>query len=409
MEAIKILVTATTFPRWQNDTEPAFVYELSKRLADAGFEIMVLAPHFKGAKKEEMMGKVRVVRFPYFFERLEKLCYEGGIIPNIKRHWYARLLIPLLTASELIYTIKTAKKEKISVIHAHWIVPQGFVAAIAKKLTGVPYIATAHAGDVFPLKNRLFRLAAGIALKNAACCTANSTATKQAVLKVKNISNIEIIPMGVDLAEFTPKKRSNELRKRTGGKIILAAGRMAEKKGFTHLIEAMPAVIKKIPDAKLVLIGEGPEKELLEEKAKELKLEGKTFFEGKATKEGLAKWYASSDVFVLPSIITKEGDTEGLGLVLLEAIASGLPVIGSNVGGIPDIIKHEETGLLVREKQSDEIAQAIIKILTDRKLRSRLTKNATRHVRENYSWETVTERFAKLLRETHASGGKGQG
>ena len=84
MDVKRILVTGTTFPRWENDKEPSFVYDLSNLLAKRGFDAIALLPHHRGAKKKEVMGSVKIERFHYFFERLEKLCYDGGMIPNMK-------------------------------------------------------------------------------------------------------------------------------------------------------------------------------------------------------------------------------------------------------------------------------------------------------------------------------------
>ncbi len=401
MTVKKILATGTTFPRWENDTEPSFVYDLSNLLAKRGFEVIALTPHHKGAKKEETLGNVRVIRFPYFFTEWEKLCYDGGMIPNMKKYWYARFLMPLLVVSEFIYAYRIAKKEKVDAIHAHWIVPQGFVAAIIKKLTGIPYIVTAHAGDVFPLKNGLLKWFGKVALRNCFYCTVNSNATKEAVIGVANISNIDIVPMGVDLSAFSPSKRDDSIRKKNGisGEFIFTVGRMAEKKGFRYPIDAMPRVLEKLPNAKLVLIGDGPERQRLEKQAEGLGLEKSVIFAGKATHKELERWYPTADVFVLPSIVTKEGDTEGLGVVFLEAIASGTPIIGSDVGGIPDIIRHNDTGLLVPQKDAEALAGAIVKVLTDKTLNKKLAKNAMGFVKERFTWDIVADRFAEMFRK----------
>ena len=294
-----------------------------------------------------------------------------------------------------------------------------------RKFTGIPYIVTAHAGDVFPLKNRFLKWFGKTALRSCFYCTVNSNATKQAVVEVANIPNVDVIPMGVDLKAFSPSKKSSSIRKRLGinGPFILTVGRMAEKKGFKYLIAAMPKILKRLPKAKLVLIGDGPDKEMLERLANELNLGSNVVFAGKVTHKELERWYPTADVFVLPSIVTSEGDTEGLGVVFLEAIASGTPIIGSNVGGIPDIIKHNKTGLLVPQKDKDALADAITKLLTDQKLiagigniyadaladaiikvltdstlNRKLRKNAIDFVKERFTWDLVADRFAGLFR-----------
>jgi glycosyltransferase involved in cell wall biosynthesis len=393
-----ILVTATTFPRWKNDSEPSFVLNLCKELKKS-FNIVVLAPHYKKAKKYGVIDGIKIYRFRYFFPAaLQKVCYEGGVLENLKKSPIARLQIPFLAIFELISVLRLLKKEDIDIIHAHWIVPQGFLAHVTNKLTKKPYVVTAHAGDVFTLKNNLLKKLAKSTLKNSSYCTVNSSYTKKAVDNICKTTRIEVIPMGVNLKSFNMKKKSNFLKRNFKAKdIILFVGRLAEKKGLEYLIKAMPDVIRKFRNAKLLVIGKGPTENKLKQLTKKLNLDRKIIFLGKMSNEQLPKYYASSDVFVGPSIITKSGDTEGLGIVFLEAISSGIPVIGTNVGGIPDIIKNNKTGLLVEQKNSKELSKAIIKMISDNKLRKKLQYNAYQHIKEVYNWKNIGERFTKVF------------
>src|SRR3989338_8403 len=394
-----ILVTATTFPRWRNDTEPNFVFVLSRLLASHGHKVVALAPHFHKAKKHEVIDNVNIYRFSYFFPyKLQKVCYEGGIFANLKRYKIAYIQLPLLVAFEFFNTIILIKKEKINVIHAHWTVPQGFLAYLCKKMFGVPYIVTAHAGDVFPLKNRLFRFLSYLAVSNSDFCTANSSYTKKELEKISGQKKINIIPMGVDLKLFTQKNRNTSLRRKLGVKkeLILSVGRLAEKKGIKYLVMAMKDVVKEFPEAKLVVVGDGPERSNLEILTKKLKLDKNVLFAGGMENMHLPEFYATADLFVGPSIITESGDTEGLGVVFLEALASGTCVIGSNVGGIPDILENNKTGLLVNQKSPGQLANAIIRLLSDKGLRRRLASSGRKMVKEVYSWRLIGKRFNEL-------------
>ena len=395
-----VLVTATTFPRWKDDAEPNFVYVLSNLLAKKGYNITVLAPHHYGAKKFEILGNLKVYRFPYFYPlRFQRLCYEGGVLENIRKSFIAKIQVPFLFISELFYTTRIIKKEKIDLIHAHWVIPQGVIAAIIKKLYKIPFIATAHAGDIFPIRKNMLKNLARFALKNSSYITVNSSFTKNSILKIYNANNIEVIPMGINLNEFNPKKMENKLKNKYGSenKLILFVGRLAKKKGVEYLIKSMPLVLKNLPRTKLLVIGYGPEKIKLLNLTKELKIEDNVIFIGKVRNQDLPKYYATADLFVGPSIVTETGDTEGLGIVFLEALASGTCVIGSNVGGIPDIIKHNKTGILVQQKNSHQLAKAIVKILRNEKLSKRLVKNGQLHVKNNYSWNLVGKKFNRVF------------
>ena len=395
-----ILVTATTFPRWKNDTEPNFVFVLSKLLASHGHKVVALVPHFYKARKYEVIGNVRIYRFSYFFPyKLQKVCYEGGILGNFKKYKIALLQLPLLIAFEFLNMAKLIKKEKIDIIHAHWILPQGFLAYLCKKLFKVPYVVTAHAGDIFPLKSKFFRFLSYLAVKNSDFCTANSSYTKKELEKIPTGKNIKIIPMGVDLSLFARKNQNMSLRRKLDIKkeFILSVGRLAEKKGIKYLVMAMKHVIKEFSEAKLVVVGDGPERNNLEILAKKLNLGRNVIFVGGIENRQLPKFYATADLFVGPSIIAKSGDTEGLGVVFLEALASGTCVVGSNVGGIPDVIEHNKTGLLVRQKDPEQLSNSIIRLLRNEKLRKSLALNGQRRVKKIYSWDLIGKRFNELV------------
>ena len=396
----KVLVLATTFPRWQNDTTPAFVYELSKRLQENGLEIVVLAPHYPGVKKFEIMDEMKIYRFPYFWPaKYQKLAYDGGILPNIKRSHLAKIQVPLLILSELYYTFKIIRKEKIGVIHSHWIIPSGLIGGIARKIFKISHITTAHAGDVFTIrKSKILGIIGSFVLKNSDEITANSKYTKNVITAIEYElkCNVEIIPMGVDTSRFNPNKASDLRNVFEEEYLILSVGRLVDKKGIKYLIMAMEDVIKVFPKAKLIIGGSGPEKEKLENLSASLGLKENVIFVGYIENSDLPKYYASSDIFVLPSIETKGGDTEGLGVVLLEAMACGTPVIGSNIGGITDIILNNETGFLTQPENPKDIAEKIIELLSNEKTRQRVSDNALKMITEKFSWDIVTKLFSNI-------------
>ena len=138
---------------------------------------------------------------------------------------------------------------------------------------------------------------------------------------------------------------------------------------------------------------------VLELLTKKLNLGNNIIFTCKIENKYLPQFYATADLFVGPSIVTKSGDTEGLGVVFLEALASGTCVIGSDVGGIPDIIKHNRTGILVKQKDSKQLAEAIIKLLSNQKLRKNLAINGQKYIEQNYSWELIGKKFNELIQK----------
>jgi len=178
-------------------------------------------------------------------------------------------------------------------------------------------------------------------------------------------------------------------------KEILFVGRLVERKGVEYLLRALRIVYPKI-DVRLTVVGTGPLFPALKALTVELGLEDRVNFTGALPQQELEKAYRRCDLFVLPACYDSSGDTEGLGVVLLEALSCGKPVIGSNVGGIPDIIKHEQTGLLVPEKDPEALAQAIERVLSDPSLYFSLAKNGFEYAKNTFSIQSIARRGKEL-------------
>jgi len=398
-EKIRVLVIATTFPRWEDDQEPRFVYNLCQNLPKE-VDIHVLAPHAPNAKEQETWGEIKITRFPYFYPKyLQKLCYDGGIIPKLKSSWLARVQLPFFLFFLFIRLIKMTANNRFDLIHCHWLIPQGFFCALIKFFRGTPYLLTAHGGDVYSFKGiPVIPNLIKFALKRSTFCTVNSQATRNQVLKFSKNSSIKVVPMGVDLKEFHPGNYNEKFKAPFGEKnlLLLGVGRLAEKKGFKYLIEAMPLILQEIPSAKLVIIGFGPQKARLENQIQQLELASSISLIGGKTGKELQDWFASADIFIGPSIITADGDTEGQGVVFLEAMASGTAVIASDVGGIKDAVRDNISGLLVPEKNPQAIAEKVLTLAKNNQLKEKLIQNALELVRSDYSGEQSSQEFLTL-------------
>lgn len=379
----KLLVTASTFPRWEGDTEPRFILDLSKALLKY-FDVTVLVPAAIGAKDKEVLEGVNVIRYHYFpIHKWETLCYPGAIVPRIKEKKTRILLVPFLFFS----LWKTLAKilPYYDVVHAHWLIPQGIVQSFFRK----KYVLTGHGGDVTSLNNGIIKKLKVHSLRRASYITVVSTALRSEILSLDNSINVTVRSMGVNCREFSPKYRVNNYFGQTDKKIILFVGRLAEKKGVTYLIEAMKEV-----DAKLVIVGKGTLEYDLKRQAEKQK--DKIVFLGAKTHDELKTIYSSADIFVAPSITAKDGDKEGFGLVFLEAMASGLPVVGSNSGGIPDIVNDGENGFLTEEKNPQDLAKKINYLLSHpdlyRKMRDKAIETA-----QNYDYDIIAKDYKNLL------------
>ena len=244
------------------------------------FSITVVAPHFPGSPTSELLDGINVLRFRYFFEPLERLAYGrgGGILARIRRNPTWSLMVPCMFVGQLLTAIRLLRREKFDLIHAHWLVPQGLSAIIARKLAGrrVPLIATAHGGDLYGLRGPVMDQIRGFVLRDSAAVTVVSHAMVRDIAKTGvSIKKIHVIPMGTDLIhQFCPGETPRNPKQ------VLFVGRLVEKKGCRYLIEAWPTVIKGDPAAKLSIVGDGPERYELERRVAELKVEESIRFLG---------------------------------------------------------------------------------------------------------------------------------
>ncbi|MDW7773844.1 MAG: glycosyltransferase [Desulfobulbaceae bacterium] len=396
----KLLVLTTTFPRWKNDSDPPFVYELSKRLTSS-FEVTIHAPHYSKAKVRDVMDEMQIVRFRYFFEPFEKLAGKTGIIPTIRQNKFYLLILPFFLLAQLFSFFLLVLRLKPHVIHAHWVLPQGILATIAQLVFKIPFMVTAHGTDIFSLQGKLFSWLKCCVIMRATLLTAVSRALAR---KIQNLcglplDRIHILPMGVSSKVFNPDARDPEILQRFNGEgpFLLFVGRLSKVKGVTYLIDAMPKVLSVIPSASLLIIGQGELAQELDDQVKRLGLKNRIFFNGPLTNKDLPAYYATADIFIGASIHTEKEGVEGFGLTFVEAAMSGCLLIGTAVGGITDIITDNETGLMVREKNSDELADKIIYALQNEEQVSIIRKKGREKCMKLFEWQMVADKYADLL------------
>lgn len=401
MDKKNLLVMTSTFPRWKNDTDPPFVFELAKRLTDI-FNITVLAPHYPGALTQETIESIMVYRFRYFLKNFEVLAGSEGILPTLKKNKLFYLLVPFFILAEFWALLKLIKKTKPHIIHAHWLLPQGLVTALVNKITGIPFVVTIHGGDIYGMQGRFASALKSYVLKKAARVTVVSKDIQKTITeKYGSDIQTEVLPMGVDSSLFHPDKNDPRLRERFGitGTFLLYIGRLSEKKGVAFLLKALPILLKKYSDFKLIIVGTGELRRELEKEAAGLNLQEKVIFAGALPNKELPSYFASADIFIGPSIIVEGGDTEGFGLTFVEAAMSGCIVVGTNVGGISDIIQDGETGFLIPEKNSTAIAETLITILQDKQKTIDIQQKARIRMVQKFDWQPISNRYTNILHE----------
>ena len=392
----RLLVLASTFPRWANDTEPAFIFELSRRLVPY-FDVHLLAPHADGAAEHEVMAGIQVNRFRYAPSKFQTLSYDGGILSRLRQNKLRAGLIPLFIMAEAMAIRKLLKRYEFQVIHSHWIIPQTFALRIA--LIGLkrkpPVLCTSHGGDLFGLQGRLMS-----AIKHWSLgCIKGMTVVSSAMLLEANklaahISS-EVIPMGTCLIDrFTVDNRVNREER-----LILFVGRLVEKKGIIYLINAITALLAKYPDLQLWIVGKGPDENELKRQVETLGLSGHVIFKGAVTHEQLPEIYRKASVTVVPSIIAEGGDQEGFGLVIVEAMGCGCPVIVSDLSAIRDTVPLDTMALKVKPANSEALAKAISITFDYPDEATQRANLALDYVQSMFDWGAISQKYrAELLR-----------
>ena len=392
----RLLVLTSTFPRWKDDTDPPFVYELCLGLKKH-YDIHVLAPHYPGAATEEQLAGLQVTRFRYFMSSWECLAYGrgGGILAKLKRSPGYYGLIPFFFAGELISTIRILRRYPYDLIHAHWLIPQGLIAVIAVFLTRyqIPVLCTSHGGDLYGLKRRLPTQLKKCIIANLKALTVVSRSMREEVKRlVADHEKVHVIPMGTDLKNrFVPP----ETRQNKGS--LLFVGRLVEKKGLRYLIDALPLILKKHPQASLRIAGDGPEKGTLQLQSKRLGINDHVRFLGAVKNKSLPDLYRTADVVVFPSVIAGGGDREGFGLVLVEALGCECATVVTDLPAMQDIIVDGKTGFVVPQKNVQKLAEKIVSLLDDPEMGRSVGKEGRRFVVERYDWDEIAKQYAALI------------
>jgi len=398
----RILTLTSTFPRWPDDSTTPFVPRLSVNLQKLGWQVDILAPHAHGAAKTEIIDGLRVKRFQYLWpSSRQTVCYQGGAMINLRRNKVNYLKLPALLFFEWLALRRSLAAGRYDILHSHWILPQGFIGALAAG-GRIPHLITVHGGDVFGLRGELYARAKKFALRRAAGITVNSSVTEQAVRDlVPAAAVIERIPMGV---KVTPPgndiKQVGELRRcyrKDGGFLLVFVGRIVEEKGLADLLAALKMLLVDSVPVTLVVVGDGQDRPEMEELARELRIADAVHFVGWQPAAQVSDYLNAADIFVGPSCTAANGWQEAQGLTFLEAMMAGTPVIASRAGGIVDAVRHEQTGLLVDERAPRQICQAVQRLLDDQQLYRCFAANGRKMAEENFSEEAAAQAFDKLF------------
>ncbi len=398
-EQVRVLYIATAYGRHPDDVITPWMTETIHRLRREGVAVEVLAPSYRGLEGGEVDG-VRVHRFRYAPRRWEDLTHDQTAPDRIReRPWYLGL-VPGYALAGMRAAARLASRDRFDVVHVHWPIPHALFGLAARRVAGVPLVLTFHGVELTWTRRRWPILAPFLrhVIRTADAVTANSSYTAALIRSVYD-RDVVRIPFG---ATIEPPGAEPVPAKPAGGPFeLLFAGRLVERKGVHYLLEALAGLRARRP-VYLRVVGDGPLRAWLEARAGELGLADRVRFDGFVSSEELARRFASCDAFVLPAVVDAKGDTEGLGVVLVEALTYARPVVASAAGGIVDVIRDGETGLLVPPGDAGALARAIAELVDD-PVRARALGAAGRaHVEREFSWPVIIERLLSLYRSVAA-------
>lgn len=377
----------TSFPRFLGDKNGAFILDNLEKISNKVDQITVVAPDDYATKRLPLPKNVIIYRFTYFFPRtLQRIAYNFGLESNLRKSLLARLQLFLFFPIFLITALQRSKDA--DVIHAHW-TAAGLVGAVVRKLTGKKLIVTVHGTDLAIVKGGLIKYLTKFVFNNADSIIVVSESMVKDLEKHFDIGKkAVVIPNGVVLSLYKGIKNQDGQKLQN----LIFIGRLHRSKNIPVLLKAMKELESKLPKLKLTIVGSGSEEGYLRSLAGKMGLRDRVVFAGEVERSKIPQLLSKSSVLVLPS------EREGFGMALIEAMAAGLPVIGSDTGGISNIIKEGHTGFKFPVGDFGKLATLIYTLLKDKGLYRKISANAEKEAYDNYSIYKVAKKHIELYK-----------
>ena len=377
-----VLVMTSVYPLTPDGNHGAFIREVLVRLQPTGAKFTVFAPAYEGSQSY-VLEDITVHRFRYCPKPFENLVRDGAPTKIQRQPLYliAAALYIILGTFQLFWLCWRSRPD---LLHVNWPFPHGLMALPASKLLGIPMVFSFYGGELllakkFPFVATILRWLLPVARE----VTVISSFTQGLVRQLADSQPLTLIPYGL-----TIKAKPAKVRQPSEVPKLLFVGRLDERKGVRYLLDALPLILAEEP-VKLRIVGKGILEAELQAQCQNLDLDEAVDFLGFVTKEELAEEYATCDIFVLPAIVDSKGDTEGLGIVTIEALAHAKPVVATAVGGIPDTIVPEVTGKLVPEKNSEALANAIVDLLRESEKAAAMGQKGLLDIQDKFNWDRI--------------------
>ena len=349
-----------------------------------GHEVTVVTSRFANLRKKRIIGGVRIIRVPVFFRKKQNVASVLSMLSYFP--------------SSIFFIQRLLRKEKFDIINTHFAIPSGPSGNFISKIKKIPNILSIHGGDIFdPSKflspHKTFGLKQTVKkmLKNADRVIAQSSDTRKNAISLYEINrNIDIIPLGIKPNVFA-KKSKKELGLSENKKTFITVGRLVRRKNLEELLIIFSRIIKKF-DCELLIIGDGPESENLKQKINSLNLQNNVKLLGRVTEELKFQYLNASDVYVSTAI------HEGFGIVFLEAMECGLPIICYNRGGQVDFLKNDYTGYLIELGDADSFYDNLLCLLNHPEIKEKI-KIYNKELVKKYYINNIAKQYLNIFNE----------
>jgi phosphatidyl-myo-inositol dimannoside synthase len=367
---MRLLVFTTQFPPDVGGVE-MMTWQLSRHLQNKGVPVTVLAPSAPGCEVFDSAQSFRIARYSLSDPRtiLAKFAQKKRLVDTLR------------------HTLRESAAD--SILCTGWD-PCGYVTSVASAASSIPYFLIAHGMELmqlpatFPARAAKRRMRART-LSHARRIFAVSRFTKDRVVGLGvEPDRIRVIPNGVAINGHAPPARQRN--------IITTVARLVPRKGHEQVLRTMPALLKSIPDLVYKIVGTGPELQRLQSLANELGLDGHVQFYGQVSDDERERLLNECSVFVFPTRETAT-DFEGLGIAVLEAMAKGKPAVVTRSGGVPELVEHGHTGLIVEPDDPAALHRAIVDLLMDPEKAAFMGERARLVVNDRYDWNTIADRY----------------
>jgi len=361
-----------------------FTRDVLEEISKKGHEITVLTTHHKSLLKKETVNGVKIIRVPVFFRtKLE--------VANI-------LSMLSYFPSSLLKALFSLRRREIDIINTHFAVPSGPTGFVLSKLWGIPNVLTLHGGDIYdpckklsPHKNFPLLKTVQYVLRTADLVVAQSSDTKNNAYQYYKVNrSIDTIPLGIKKPDFSRKSRT-DFNLEPGMPVFCTIGRLIKRKNIDDVLQVL-SQLKNQHSFQFLIIGEGPERSHLEALTQQLGLNNNVRFYGNVTDEVKFQLLDLSDYYLSTAL------HEGFGLVFLEAMSLGLPVICYNRGGQTDFLVNEKSGFLIEVGDRKSFHQKITYLIQNDETRRRMSEHNKETVKDYYI-EACAEQYLNLFKK----------